>query len=310
VLLKDVAHDAARDGQTPAPFSTELNKPVKRARLFDAVVHADDPAARPAPSPHLPQRPPFRPAAGTRVLVAEDNDMNRELIVRQLAKLGVDADQVASGRDALAAVQRARYDVVLMDCQMPELDGRRAARAIRALEGESRHTTIVAVTATAAAGEIEACLAAGMDACLAKPFSTVDLSEALARVLQPYSAVDRPPLDESALERLRDDLGDDAIVARIASLYVEALRDARDRLRAACGRGDSEVLRQVAHKLRSSSATFGAARLARLSGELEALSAGGNSGPLADLAADVEHESQRVAEALGAQLAQPSASSR
>ncbi len=310
VLLKDVAHDAARDGQTPAPFATELNKPVKRARLFDAVVHAVDPAARPAPRPAQPQRPPFRPAPGTRVLVAEDNDMNRELVVRQLAKLGVEATAVNSGREALAAVQRERYDVVLMDCQMPELDGRRAARAIRALEGEDRHTTIVAVTATAAAGEIEACLGAGMDACLAKPFSTVELSAALARVLAPAAPAERRLLDQSALERLRADLGDDAVVARIASLYVEALRDARRRLHDARGRGDCEAMRQVAHKLRSSSATFGATRLARLCGELEPLAAAGSSAHLAELAADVEQESWQVAEALEAQLDQPSASSR
>ena len=310
VLLKDVAHDAARDGQTPEPFSTELNKPVKQARLFDAIVHAADPAARPAPAPLEPQRPPFRPAPGTRVLVAEDNDMNRELVLRQLGKLGVDADAVATGREALAAVQQGRYEAVLMDCQMPELDGRRAARAIRALEGADRHTTIVAVTATATAGEIEACLAAGMDACLTKPFSTVQLSEALARVLQPHPGAGREALDESALDRLRDDVGDDAIVARIASLYVEALREACARIRAARGSGDHETLRQVAHKLRSSSATFGAARLARLCGELEPLAAAGSGARATDLAADVEHESWRVAEALEAQLAQASASSR
>jgi CheY-like chemotaxis protein len=245
------------------------------------------------------------------VLVAEDNDMNRELIVRQLSKLGVEADAMSTGREALAAVQRERYEVVLMDCHMPELDGRRAARAIRALEGDERHTTIVGITATAVGGEIEACLEAGMDACLTKPFSTVQLSDALARVLQPPAVTgDRQALDDGALERLRADLGDDATVARIASLYVEALRDACKRLRAARGSGDSESLREVAHKLRSSSATFGAGRLACLCGELESLSGDGTPARAAELAADVEHESSRVADALEAQLAQPSASSR
>jgi two-component system sensor histidine kinase/response regulator len=294
VLLKDVAHAAARDGQTPAPFATELNKPVKQARLFDAVVSAADPAALPRPAQHEPAEPPFRPRAGTRVLVAEDNEVNRALIVRQLAKLGVRADAVGSGREAIDAADGGGYDVVLMDCQMPGIDGLQAARAIRSLEPGGRRTTIVAVTAGVAAGEIDACLAAGMDGCLTKPFSTAQLGDALGRVLPPLPPTGEPAVDRLALERLRVDVGDDDALRRIAGLFVEGLAESRDQLRQASAAGDDDAVLRAAHRLRSSSATFGAHRLAALTRELEAV----GSASAHALIADVDRESERVADAI------------
>jgi two-component system sensor histidine kinase/response regulator len=196
-----------------------------------------------------------------------------------------------------------------MDCQMPGLDGLAAARIIRTRESGARHTTIVAVTASAAAGEIEACLAAGMDACLTKPFSTVQLSGALARVLQPDPVVEPYPLDGSALERQRADLADEGVLARIAGLYVDGLREARESLAAALEADDAAGVRRVAHKLRSSSATFGASRLARLCSELESLAATGGGTGVATFVGEIDRESQRVAEALAARLGQ-SVSSR
>jgi two-component system sensor histidine kinase/response regulator len=310
VLLKDVANDAARDGATPAPFATELNKPVKQARLFDALVGAVDPESRPRRAPAEQRRPPFRPPPGTRVLVAEDDEMSRELIVRQLAALGVHADAVGTGTAAVEALGRHPYDVVLMDCQMPELDGRGAAGEIRAHEPEDRRTTIVAVTASADPDEVDTCLAAGMDACLTKPFSTVELSGALGRVLQPDPAHEEGPLDHSALDRLQADLGDQAVVARIAGLFVDALREARERLAAAVAARDHDELRRVAHRLRSSSATFGAERLAHLCDELESLADIEDEVRPAALAGEIANESWRVSDALAAQLAQPPSSSR
>jgi two-component system sensor histidine kinase/response regulator len=294
VLLKDVAHAAAPDGQTPPPFATELNKPVKQARLFEAVVSAADPGALPRPVPLKPAVPPFRPRTGTRVLVADDNEVNRELIVRQLAKLGVRADAVGSGREAIEAADGGAYDVVLMDCQMPGIDGLQAARAIRSLEPGERRTTIVAITAGVAPGEIEASLAAGMDAALTKPFSTVKLSEALGRVLTPGPADSASPVDRVVLERLRTDVGDDDALRRIAALFVEGLEESRAELVRATAAGDTDAVRRVAHRLRSSSATFGAQRLAALTRELEATGTADARG----LIAEVERESERVAEAI------------
>jgi CheY-like chemotaxis protein len=280
----------------PAPFATEVNKPVKQRRLFDAITAAPVPAAVGAPA-----APAFRLPAGTRVLVAEDHEVNRELMVRQLAKLGLSAHAVATGSEAIRLAGEGEYDVVLMDCQMPEIDGLQAARAIRALEPPGRRTTIVAVTGGATSGEIEATLAAGMDACLTKPFSTAQLGEALARVL--------PPAEGSALDVLRADVGEEEDVRRIAGLFVSGLRAARAQLDEAVEHSDAVALGNAAHRLRSSSATFRADRLAALSARLESQTAAGVSAGTAGLVAAIGAETERVAARVERELAQDSPSS-
>ncbi len=247
-------------------------------------------ASEPPPTRHRPSSP----AAGTRVLVAEDNEVNRALIVRQLAKLGITADAVTNGRAAIDAAGAHGYDVVLMDCQMPGIDGLEAARTIRSRERGGRRTAIVAVTAGVAAGEVDRCLAAGMDACLNKPFSSAQLADALARVLPPQPAAP-PPLDLDAIERLRADVGDDDALRRITSLFADGLEEARSELAYALQAGDADAVRRVAHRLRSSSATFGAKRLAELSRRLETNA----SADAHALIGAVERESRSVGEAIG-----------
>ena len=143
-------------------------------------------------------QPPDHPAARAaprlvtgRVLVAEDNPVNREIVLANLRSLGVETDAVADGREAVEACRRARYSMVLMDCHMPEMDGFEATRLIResaALmpDAESRgRMPIIALTANALVGDRERCLAVGMDDYLSKPFARDDLR----RVLQQWQAV-------------------------------------------------------------------------------------------------------------------------
>ena len=122
-----------------------------------------------------------RAMASTMLLIAEDNPNNQKLAVMQVRKLGYQAEAVADGHEALTAIGTGRYALVLMDCQMPEMDGFAATAAIRQREQLGQHLPIIAMTANAMAGDRERCLAAGMDDYLAKPIRLAELSAVLAR---------------------------------------------------------------------------------------------------------------------------------
>jgi signal transduction histidine kinase/DNA-binding response OmpR family regulator len=170
-----------------------LTKPVRRAQLRDALLAAlgeDDAATPHAAAPTTAVAVDAPAAAGRpRILVAEDNPVNQQLARAMLLRLGHQADCVGNGVEAVESVARVPYDLVLMDCQMPVMDGFEATRTIREREGDARHTVIVAVTANAMTGDRERCLAAGMDDYLAKPFRAADLSRVLERWVPATSAV-------------------------------------------------------------------------------------------------------------------------
>lgn len=159
-----------------------LIKPVRQAQLLDAIMNAGS-KREPAPSKAAAGAPPA-PVRRGRILLAEDNDINRVLAWHMLAKLGYEADIVANGGEALRAAQSADYAVILMDVHMPEMDGFEATAAIRGLGGRFKEIPIIAVTADAMSGDHEKCVKAGMNDYLSKPLSIEALDKTLARWLR------------------------------------------------------------------------------------------------------------------------------
>ena len=252
-------------------------KPIHRGALEAALA-----SARGAASADGVTKPvSLQPTRG-KILVVEDSLVNQEVAVATLRKLGLDVDVVSDGYAACDAVAKHRYDVVLMDCQMPGLDGFEATRAIRRAEPAGRHVPIVAMTANAMVGDREACLAAGMDDYVSKPFNV----NALVAALAPHLPHSRPPVSRRRLSidsgdtitgRLRElarELDDITVVAMI-NAYVQEAPLNRARLGVAVEGEDAEQAQRFAHALRSASATMGAVRLAEACATAERLASGG-----------------------------------
>jgi PAS domain S-box-containing protein len=238
---------------------------------------------------------PLAGNAGARVLVADDNPANQKVIRRLLEKLGYAAEVVTNGREALTAIRDRRFDAVLMDCQMPEVDGYEATRRLRQLEPPGAHLPVIALTAHALAGDREKCGEAGMDDYLSKPVAIRDLGRALARWTRksPRSAETpplalAPPPDEGAAEGEpvldRDHLetleslnghGKSDILIDLARIFFDTAETKLATIRSAAMAGALDQTRFESHSLKSTCFNVGAARLAKVCGEIENLAESG-----------------------------------
>jgi signal transduction histidine kinase/DNA-binding response OmpR family regulator len=217
-----------------------------------------------------------------RLLLAEDNTTNQIVVKAALAKHGVHPDIANNGLEAVQAASAVDYDLILMDMQMPEMDGIEATRAIRALPGSAAKTPIVALTANTFASDIEACRAAGMNGHIAKPFRPNELIVSIAAALEAgenfVSASSEnndsaTALDLAVLKRFRETAGDDMLRMLIDTFLTDAA-EKLDRLAALAGNSSSsKEAARLAHSLKSASAMAGAAALsaiaARVEGEVE-----------------------------------------
>jgi signal transduction histidine kinase/CheY-like chemotaxis protein/HPt (histidine-containing phosphotransfer) domain-containing protein/putative methionine-R-sulfoxide reductase with GAF domain len=302
-----------------------LTKPITSGELLDMILNVIGAVPARGEQATLVTRHVLRERQGRlRVLLAEDNVVNQRLAVRLVERQGHAVAVAGTGREALAALERDRFDLVLMDVQMPDMDGFAAVEAIRDLEARASNGTwvpaagssfsgggripVVAVTAHAMRGDEERCLAAGMDAYVTKPIRSADLAAAIERLLPreslPSSGPMPPPVDLEAALRLA--AGDDELRAEVAAIFVESSERHQAELRDAVQGTDCARIKQIAHALKGSSGAVGATTAQALAAEVEALSRDGYSDRLAALVGNLERELGRATEFLAAQ---PSAKS-
>jgi CheY-like chemotaxis protein/HPt (histidine-containing phosphotransfer) domain-containing protein len=216
-----------------------------------------------------------------RILLAEDNPTNQKVALGLLKKLGYRADVVSNGREAVEALVRQPYDLVLMDCQMPELDGFAATAEIRQREGDQHHTLIMAMTANAMPGDRERCLAAGMDDYVSKPITLAILRDKLAVWLpeEPEAAPEEQgptspedclvlpaPLDAQRIDTIREVL--EEVFPEAVVEYIQSTSQHLQELHQAITQHDLLSISYVAHTLKGSCSNLGATHLAELCREL------------------------------------------
>ena len=265
-------HEDAR-AMHEAGLDAYLTKPVKHAQLFESLTKVIGAGHSPAPGGFKqPAGDSETGSSGMRVLIAEDNIVNQKVAVSQVRKLGCHAHVVGNGREALEALEAADYDLVLMDCQMPELDGYEATIRLRAIEGPARHTHIVAMTAHAIQGDREKCLAAGMDDYLSKPVRFEELG-ALLRRLRPDRAAKEPAIAAESVEALRELAtdGDTDILTDLIDTFLESTPRILEQAAGSLAGRDPTLLAQSAHTLMGSCSNFGAKQLQELCAQLDAL---------------------------------------
>jgi CheY-like chemotaxis protein/HPt (histidine-containing phosphotransfer) domain-containing protein len=266
-------------------FAASLTKPVKAAQLHDsllAVLGATQ--ARPAAPGHTGFDTSLAERLPLRILLAEDNVVNQKVATKTLEKLGYRADVAANGLEVLDALARQPYDVVLMDVQMPELDGLGASRRIRREVPPARQPRIIAMTANAMQSDRELCLAAGMDDYVSKPVRVEELVAALERSrveappAEPAAAEPAGSIDMAVLDEIQSSLGDGnpAIVVEIIDLFVGDLPAQMALLGQSMAAGDAPTAQRAAHTIKASAATIGAHALAAHCEALEGLARRGD----------------------------------
>ena len=289
-------------------FDGSITKPVRQEDLFACVARVTGRSAVPMPPDADDTACRERTAvARARILVAEDNRVNREVVTTMLDSLGCQVEVVVDGAEAVEAVQRNTHDLIFLDCEMPNLDGYQTALEIRKLEDQHRvpsentvrpsgRIPIVALTAHTSSSDRARGLENGMDDYVTKPLSLQKLRGVVARWVEsrpessepaspatpPDSTGNTPddaPISEAALEPILelDRLSGGSVFARVVKIFLQEAPDTLEDLQTAAHAGDAEGIAKAAHALKSASRNVGAESLATLCQELEALGRHGTS---------------------------------
>ena len=290
-------------------IASYLTKPIKQSELFDSILVAlgvnmvEDEAAAAAPADRSRQLPPLR------ILLAEDSLVNQKLATALLERQGHAVVTVATGRAAVAAMESQRFDLVLMDVQMPEMDGLEATTEIRRKERQTGgHVPIIAMTAHALRGDRGRCLDAGMDEYIAKPIHAGQLFDTIAALLgiserpsEPASIPEDAPPARSRLdwpEILRGLKGDRKLLQLVVATALEETPQLLTRIRDAIAGGNATALRLAAHTLKGSLRYFGEPPAVNLARQLEQMGQANDLGRAVEVFALLETESERLAAAL------------
>jgi CheY-like chemotaxis protein/HPt (histidine-containing phosphotransfer) domain-containing protein len=339
IVLTSMGRYVDLEGSSHAQDMAFLTKPVRQSELLTQIgITVDAPCTEAVSQPQ--QDPLTRAPEGSEelsaldatVLVAEDNPVNQEVIVAYLATLGCRTDVVTTGVEVLSAVARSSYDLILMDCQMPDMDGLEATKQLRLQERQQHQphrTPVIAVTANAFGGERERCLAAGMDDYVSKPFKHAELRE----ILQHWLDLERSQgetghalgdvagalaedhgsdlelegglLDEKALDDIRklQKQGAPSLLDKIIKLYLETSPKLLETLHDTIAEDRSaRSIREAAHGLKSCSVNLGATRLAALCGDIEEMARQDRTAGAEKILCEIERLYPEVCGRLAAEL--------
>ena len=326
VLLTSMGRRGEGEEASQSGIEAYLTKPVRQSELYDALVTVMSGTTSEGRRLVTLRGLRRQKAGAHRVLVAEDNPVNQKVAARMLENLGYQVDVVADGGEALEAVASTRYGAVLMDVQMPGMDGYRATRRIRDQEERSgrrnmmmglrkRRTPIIAMTANAMQGDRERAIEAGMDDYVSKPVSRKELGAVLGRWISGTPAYRVPgaedgeshadgPLDRKVISGLRGLQGEDEtdIVAELAGMFLDDARPRLSALEEAVLSDDAPAVERLAHTLKGSSANMGARGMSALCARLEDAGASGDLSQGFRLLERLKEEFVRVDRAFEAEI--------
>ena len=294
--------------QSTGVFSAQLAKPFKASQLYNTLLRLLT-GGEPQEETADVAADGKQAMSSLRILLAEDNAMNQKVALRLLERLGYRADVVSNGLEALAALERQPYNVVLMDVQMPELDGLDTSRRICERWPQESRPHIIAMTANALREDREACFAAGMNDYVAKPIRADELAAALKRAPplrngDTGSRESEISLEAAALQNLRD-LGGVEFLAEVVDVFLTDAPALITSLRTSLERQDTDELRRAAHTLKSNGATLGAAAFAELCRTVEQHAKDGHLDGVSQLVDRIEREYQALRQALASLPSEP-----